>query len=348
MIFGAARISLRELTGLSRRLSTALGAGIDVRKAWAREASGRGPTALRRRLGEISGAVAAGYGVAEAIDSTGEYFPSMFREMVHVGEESGQLTEIFRHLAEHYDHQLKLRRMFLASIAWPLIQLSAAIFVVGLLIWIMGMMPKGLDGEPIDILGVGLVGTSGLLIYSALVCLGALCLAAIYEAIRRGLVWTRPLQRAVLRIPVLGNCLETLAISRLAWSLHLTMETNMDLQHALRLSLRSTRNAAYIDDSERIVSQVRMGGEINEALAATGTYPRDFLDALEVGERSGRLPETMAILSQQYQERARGALATLTVLAGFAVWGAVALLIVLLIFRLMMFYVGTIYDALEY
>jgi type II secretory pathway component PulF len=129
--------------------------------------------------------------------------------------------------------------------------------------------------------------------------------------------------------------------------MHLTFEAGMDLLPALPLCLRSTRNARYTDHINEVLTAVRSGEEISEAFAETRAFPRDFLDSLEVGERSGRLPETMAILSGQYQDQAQRALAALTVLAGFAVWGLVAILIIVLIFRLASFYLGTINDALK-
>jgi hypothetical protein len=84
------RIGHRELAGLCRRLSTALEAGIDARRVWAREAAGRSSSALRSRLERISAAIAAGSSVSDALETTGEYFPLLFREMVSVGEETGQ------------------------------------------------------------------------------------------------------------------------------------------------------------------------------------------------------------------------------------------------------------------
>lgn len=339
------RVKTAELAQLCRRLATGLEAGIDVRKVWSREVEGRTSLGLRRRLGEIRDAVAAGRSVTDGLEHTGDYFPVLFREMVHVGEQTGKLAEVFRQLAEHYDHQLNLRRTFLASITWPMFQLAAAVSVIGLLIWVLGILPPGADGKPIDILGFGLVGTWGLVIY--LLNVGAIALAVylLVTAVRRGLAWTRPIQRLTLMVPWLGGCLDTLALSRLAWVMHVTLETGMDLRHSLALSLGSTHNARYIDYSEQVVAEVVRGQEIHEAFARTGVFPRDFLDTLEVGERSGRLPESMAILSRQYQEQARRALSTLTVLAGFAVWGLVALVIIAMIFRLAMFYIGVINDA---
>jgi type IV pilus assembly protein PilC len=339
------RVKTSELAPLCRRLATGLEAGIDVRKVWSREVEGRASASLRSRLSEVRDAVAAGRSVTDGLEQTGDYFPPLFREMVHVGEQTGKLAEVFRQLAEHYDHQLSLRRTFLASITWPMFQLAAAVGVIGLLIWVLGILPPGADGKPIDILGFGLVGTTGLAIYLLNVAALALGIYLLVTALRRGVAWTRPIQRLALLLPWLGTCLQTLALSRLAWVMHVTMETGMDLRHILALSLGSTHNARYTDYSEQVIAEVVRGREIHEAFAGTGVFPRDFLDTLEVGERSGRLPESMAILSRQYQEQAKRALATLTVLAGFAVWGLVALLIIAMIFRLAMFYIGAINDA---
>jgi type II secretory pathway component PulF len=341
MLFDA-RIGNKDLAQLCRRLATSLEAGIDARRVWERESQGRSSGALRSRLAVVSDHVNRGRSVTDGLDQTGEYFPPLFRSMARVGEQTGQLAEVFRQLADHYDHQVSLRRTFLSAIAWPMIELGASIVVIGLLIWILGLI-KPAGGQPIDVLGFGLVGNSGLAIYLLIVGSIAFAIFLVIRATQRGLTWVKPLQRLVLQLPWIGGTLQTLALSRLAWSLHLTLETGMGLREALKLSLASTMSARYTDHIEMIGSQVMRGREIHEVLAETGVYPRDFLDTLEVGERSGRLPESMAILSRQYQEAAQRAMATLTLLAGFAVWGLVALAIIVLIFKLFFFfYLGTI------
>ena len=55
----------------------------------------------------------------------------------------------------------------------------------------------------------------------------------------------------------------------------------------------------------------------------------------------------MERLSKRYEDEAQSALKMLTVLAGVAVWLLVMGLIILLIFRIAGFYVGTINDALK-
>ncbi len=339
------RASLKELSQLCRRVSTSLEAGIDARRTWTSEAEGGSSASLRRRLYPIHEAVQRGRTVTEGLEATGEYFPQMFREMVHVGEQTGKLAEVFRQLADHYDHQLALRRTFLAAIAWPMLQLIGAVVVIGIVILVLGVLPPGEGGKQIDTLGLGLIGVPGFVVYVLFLGTVVAVLYLIYLSMQRGMLWTRPLQRALLQTPVLGGSLQTLALARLAWSLNVTMETGMDLRHAMALSLGSTQNARYTDHMQRVISQVARGHEIHEALSQTGAFPREFLDTLEVGERSGRLPESMAILARQYQEQARRTLTTLTVLAGFAVWGLVAMIIIVMIFQAFSFYVNILNDA---
>ena len=337
------RMSLRNRASLCRRLSTALTAGIDIRKVLAREAQQARNSAARRRLTDISSAVAQGESLTAALDATNDYFPLLFRELVEVGEQTGHLGEIFAQLAEHYENQVRLRRTFRASITWPIVQLIIALAVVGLMIRLSGSF-EGLDGKPIDFLGIGLTGASGLAIYIALLTAIAAGVFTVIRASSRGLVFVGPLQRAIMRVPVLGPSLQTLALSRLAWSMHLTMNAGMELRKSLRLSLRNSGSARYIDATEKIDATIAAGNSIYEAFYEAGCFPPDFLDSVEVGEHSGKLVESMALLSQQYQEQARAALATLTMIAGFAVWAMVAILIICLIFRLAFFYINTITD----
>jgi len=338
-MFFSARMPLKPLAGLCRRLATALTAGIDLRTVWARAAQQARAWTARQRLSLVGRAIDQGESLTDALPSTGDYFPVLFREMVEVGEESGHLGEVFAQLAEHYEGQVQLRRAFLAAIAWPLVQLAIAVVLMGFLIWVLGVIGR-MTGTTFDMLGFGLVGERGLAIYVGLLAAVGVVLWVCVRAASRAVVWIRPIQRGVLRVPVLGPALATVALARLAWSMHVTMNAGMAVRRALRLSLRSTRNARYTDHIEEVDAQIARGNSIHAAFCAAGCFPPDFLDALQVGEHSGKLVESMAHLSRQYQDQARAALATLTMLAGFAVWAMVALLIILLIFRIFSFYLG--------
>lgn len=345
MLFSA-RITLGQLAGLCRRLAISLEAGIDVRTVWAREAQRPAHPACRKRLRTVSQRVHQGDSLGEALAATGDYFPLLFRELAVVGEQTGHLSECFAQLADHYEGQLRLRRMFLAAIAWPALQLAVALLVVGFLIWIMGLIAD-ITGQPVDILGFGLVGNAGLAVYVSFLAVIGAVLVVFVRAAGRGMLWTQPVQLLLARLPVLGPVLQTLALARLAWSLHLTLDTGMDLRRGLALSLQSTRNAYFTQQIPRIDKAIAAGESLHEAFRRCGVFPPEFLDALHAGEQAGRVVETMRLLSRQYQDRAQAAVKVLTMLAGFAVWAVIAALIIFLIFRIFSFYLGAINDALR-
>ncbi len=344
MLFSS-HISTKELAGLCRRLSTSLEAGVDLRTVWAREAERTRRLATRAHMRRVSDALNRGHSLPDALAQTDDFFPEIFHNLVEVGDQTGHLGESLGQLAEHYESQIKLRQVFLAAIAWPMLQLTIAIFVVGFLIWILGVIGES-TGTTFDVLGFGLVGNRGLVIYVAGLTIIAVAIAVVVQGIRRGVVWTQPIQRAVLRLPFLGKVVEDLALARLAWTLHLTFNAGMEVRRALRISLESTRNARYTDHLPDVESSIRRGNSLLDTFAATGDYPPEFLDTIRVGEQTGKVVESMEHLSRQYRDRAAVALGTLTMLAGFAVWAMVAVVIVVLIFRIFFFYLGTIHDAL--
>lgn len=341
------RIGLRELAQLCRRLAIALSSGIEVRRVFEREASDTRSLMLRSRMREISDAVARGDSVAEGMALAGDFFPPLVHELVDVGEHTGHLAEIFRHLAEHYEEQLRLKRSFLSSITWPMVQLVLAIGIIGIMILVMGWIGQMKGSQPIDLLGLGLIGPPGFAVYC--LAIGTIFGAGffLFQAARRGLAWTAPVQKLVLQLPGIGGPLKTISLAQLAWTMELTMEAGMELLKAMRLSLDSTRNAFYTSHTGDVLKSLRAGNEIHEALADTGVFPTEFLMAVEVGERSGRLPEAMKSLSREYHERARHAVQTLTVIAGWGVWALVAMMIVMMIIRMFSAYVGMLNDALK-
>ncbi len=243
------------------------------------------------------------------MDDGTDFFPDLFLNIIAVGDKTGHLGEACAQLAENYDYQVKLRRDFLGSITWPMFQLIAAIFIVGFMIWILGIIGSS-TGTTTDILGWGLVGNRGLLIYSLVVGSAIAGIALLIHAIQRGLGWTHAVQRAILRVPMLGPPLETMALARLAWTLHLTLDAGMEITHAVRLSLESARNARYLDQIDQVEASIRSGNSLYDTFLETGAYPPEFLDTMRVGEQSGRVVESMAVLSRQYRERATAAMST--------------------------------------
>ncbi|QEG35342.1 type II secretion system F family protein [Bythopirellula goksoeyrii] len=345
-MFFSKRISLKPLVQLCHRLATATNAGIQDRKIWTDEAR-RGSAAQRQIAETIRNELALGNSVTEAIQKTGDFFPPMFRKMIEVGEVSGRLGELYKRLGQHYERVLTARRAFWQRLVWPFFQLGIALLTIGILIYVMGILPGNSTsgGSRIDILGFGLIGTPGLIKYLIILLFIAIVILLIVQSVLRGASWARKLQRLALQVPVLGDAFKTLALAKFTWALQLVLDTPMDLRKALPLALRATGNDYYSEHSQEIVHRIEQGQSITHSLASTGVFPSELLDNIAVGEESGRLVETMQRQAAEYEERSGSAIALLAQFAGYVIWALVAVFIIVMIFRLFSFYVGVINDA---
>ena len=339
------RIGARPLAALSRRLGTSIDAGVDMRTIWQREADRQWPARHRHFFADIYDSVSRGVTLTDAIQKSGEYFPSMWREMVTVGEESGKLGEVFRNLAEQYEFQVAMAREFRRQLTWPMIQLGMALMVVAGFITVIGMLPAA-SQEMLKPITFGLVGEAGA--FKFLCGVGAI-VAGVWFFIRsaqRGLLWVKPVQRLAMLFPIISQPFKTLGIARFAWAGGVTLGSGMAVERALPLSLRATHNAFFTDAIDQVTRQIRAGRPVNEALADTHTLPAEFLDAMEVGENSGRLPETMDLLSRDYQDRSRASISMLTSLTAYLIWACVMLLLIWAIARLFNAYMDQINSLL--
>ncbi len=336
-------IRLKPLAQLCHRLAISTKAGVQDRKIWSSEAE-KGSKTQQRAIALVSQELENRKSLTDALTATGKYFPPLFRKMVEVGETSGQLDQTYERLAAHYDRSLKSKRSFLGQLAWPLMQLVLALFVIGILIWVMGFLPANRQPSEnsIDILGFGLVGNTGLFLYSNALILSAIFVLLTIEAARRGVGWSKSLQRFAIKLPVIGGALKTIAISRFTWALQLVLDTPMDLRIALPLALETTGNDYFSRYGIQVAEGIEHGKTIHSVLKGTGLFPTDLLNSIAVGEQGGRLVETLEHVSADYQQRAQSATTILAQTAGYGVWILIGAFIISMIFRLFSFYTGQI------
>lgn len=306
-------ISTRSLIQLCHRVGMATRSGLDARRTWEteeRHAHGQ----AREVMSLIRRQVTAGGTVAEGMHAAGGYFPPMFVQMVAVGEQTGKLDEVLLRLAKHYEHLTSMRRSFWMGIAWPLLELTGAVLVIGFVILITGIIGTARGGEAPDVLGWGLVGVRGTIIWSVLCALVAGGIALAAHALIRGWLGPQPVL-AAMRIPVLGKCLESLALSRLTWSLALALDAGMDARRAATMAIGAAQNPYYESSLPQVTAAIRSNQQFYESFSAAGVFPADFIQQLEVAEMTGTTSESLLRLAGEYEERANASMRVLTMIA---------------------------------
>jgi len=163
----------------------------------------------------------------------------------------------------------------------------------------------------------------------------------------RGWFGPQPVLMA-MKIPVLGKSLESLALSRLTWSLALSLDSGMDARRAVELSIKAAQNPYYESSLARVTGGIRANKQFHESFHEAGVFPEDFVNQLEAAELAGATSESLLRLAKEYEDRARTAMRVLTAIATVLVMLIVGAVMIVAIFTLFYHaYLKPMYDALE-
>jgi len=336
---------MAELARVSRNLGVSLASGIHIVKAFelaANKTSGR----MHGVMLDVARDLKSGNDVTGALEAHREYFPDLFVSIVHVGEATGSLPEVLKSLGTHYENNLRLRKEFLSQITMPVLQLVFAILIVAVLILLLGWIGES-TRSTFDVLGWGLLGTKG-----ALIWLGGWTLLVVggfvgYKFLAATLAGKKALHQFLMSLPVIGHCMRSFAIARFAWAFHLTQDAGMPIDDSLEASLRATSNGVFVAAGPSMISEIKEGATLTDAFQNSGLFPLEFNEFVMVAEQSGTVPEALHRMSPQFEDDARRSLQMLATALGWGVWGCVAAFIIFVIFTIVLWYLGEIDKALN-
>lgn len=337
-----AQITYTEMAKLFRRLATGYGAGIDLKSVYVRETE-IGSLTYRKQAKRIVETLGRGDSLADAMQSEPGYFPDLAVSVVNAGEQGGRLEDALDRLSTHYESLVKFRNGFLLSIAWPLFELVFAIVLIGVVILLLGMLA---GDEAANWFGMG-SAMANFLFYAGCVLTIATVLALGFLGLKHGWFGTLPM-RVARHIPLVGKTIESMALSRFAWTMSIAENAGMDALAIARMSLQSTQNYFYQRLIDPICKSLQKGNPFSSSFRSTDSFPEDFLIYVENGETAGMLAESMDRASRDLQTRAENNLKLLGTIGFVCVFITVAVIIGgVVILMAKKFYIDPINDMLN-
>lgn len=323
----------------SRSMAQMLEAGVEIRKALKTASRNSPDSRLPGLIENVNRRITSGATLADALNENEERFPPLFRDLVNVGEQTGAMPEVFASLSRYYESRLKQVRDFRSAISWPVFQLVIAVGVIGLLIFIVGFLPPQANGEPVDIVGLGLHGATGAMIWLVGSFGLGFALIAGWIFANRNLAGQTFLHPFLLGLPQIGSCMKSFAIARFSWCFALTQQAGMSIRPSLNCSLKATANGAYVMAEPVIWDALQQGETFADAVASSGLFPEDYIQFLETAEQSGTVPEELDRMSHVFESEAVRALQRLASIVSTLVWLFIAGFIIFFIFRIFLTFI---------
>lgn len=334
----AQRIDHKLLGTLCERIGVAFDIGHDPHKIFDRESKSKRRT-YRNCMARIAQHVRNGGSLADAMRAQGNYFPQQFVQMIDVGESTGRLEIVMERLSKYYRGIANQKTEFWNSVTWPIVQLILAVIVVGVLIYVPSVVaPEA--GAAADLLGFGLFGWDGLVAYLSYVATAVVVLLILWFLAHNGRFGF--LVHWLAYVPWMGRMITIFPEARFVQTLSLALESGLDTWNAVSLSFKSASSPMFRSKADSAKKAIRQGRELHEVLAETGLFAQDTIEAVELGEDTGKLPEVLDKQFSYLQVKASASLNRFSHLASTFIWIAIASLLIFIIFRVFSNYLSSI------
>ena len=133
-----------------------------------------------------------------------------------------------------------------------------------------------------------------------------------YEARRRSRKFAHFLDRASLKIPIVGVILNKAAIARYARTLSTMFAAGVPLVEAMESVAGATGNVVYSDAVLRMRDQVSTGQQLQLAMQMSNLFPNMVVQMVAIGEESGSLESMLGKVADFYEEEVDNAVDSLS------------------------------------
>jgi type IV pilus assembly protein PilC len=245
-------------------------------------------------------------------------------------------------LARHYEARQRLLRQARSAMIYPVIVITVACVVVALitifLLPIFAATLKDIAGNrPLPLPSQVLLGISGFVKYIGWWLIPLLMAGT--PILLFNLYKTPPgkaiMDRLVLATPVFGTLCRKLDTSRFARTLSVLLDAGVDVGSSIDLTADVLRMTPIRQAVRSTREKIIEGKELSGVLDRTRQFSPDVIAVVETGEETGKLPETLAHLADDYDEQISTMVANLGHLVQpimIVFLGAMVLFIILAVF----------------
>lgn len=303
------RVTMTQLAVFTRQLASVLKAGLPMVQAISTVRTQTESRRLHRILQEVEDSIRQEGGtLADALDDYPRVFSPVYRGVVRAGEEGGNLVEVLDQLAKHLSRAAKLRGQVISAFVYPVFLLvmgTLAIFI--LMTFVIPRFREMFAGFgqalplPTEILI--LISTFMASWWWAILAAMTGCVLLLIAALRkRGI--RRRFDALALRLPLLGNMLLRLELSRVAQALGALLNSGVRILEALRVAGDTVGNLAVREVFPNIIKSISTGETLASACQQARLLPPLMVNLIRTGEDTGQLPEMLSQLADIYEEEA--------------------------------------------
>jgi type IV pilus assembly protein PilC len=300
------KITEKDLALFSRQLSTMLKAGVPLMQAFDIVGRGHANPSMARLMNDIRMDVETGTSLNGAFRKYPLYFDPLFCNLVAAGEQAGILETLLDRLATYQEKTIALKGKIKKALFYPTAIILVAILVTAvIMIFVIPSFKSVFTSFGADLPAPTLVviAMSDFFVAYWYIMFGLLFggIYFILQAWRRSPKVQMVVDKALLKLPVLGEMLQKASIARWSRTLATTFAAGVPLVEALDSVGPSAGNYVYKEATKQIQTEVNIGTSLAQSMQNTGVFPNMAIQMTSIGEESGSLDSMLSKVADYYE-----------------------------------------------
>jgi type IV pilus assembly protein PilC len=315
---GKKKVKLKDLAVMSRQFATMINSGLSLLRALTILTEQTENKELARVLGEVRNDIETGSALSVGMAKHPDVFPPLMVNMCRAGEVGGFLDTVLLQIAANYEAEVKLRGKVKSAMTYPVVVLCIALLaVVGMLLFIVPTF-AGL----FDTLGGTLPAPTRVLVFLSeilKVAIIPLIVGIIVGLKVWGKIKRKPGVRDIvdplkLKLPVFGELLRKIALTRFARNLGTMMKSGVPILQSLDIVAETTGNVVLERATRAVQESVRTGESLTKPLTEHSVFPPMVVQMMAVGEDTGALDTMLGKIAEFYDQEVEATTESLTAL----------------------------------
>lgn len=310
------KVKSKDLSLFCRQMYTMIDAGISINNSLSMLSKQITNKRLRQIISEMEEDVKKGEMVSDSMKNYTDVFPPLLISMVQSGEASGNLDEMFRRMADHFEKENKINSKVRSAMIYPIVLSVVAILAVSIImIFVMPTFKTIFDGEGIELplITKFLIGMSNFMsshILIIILVLVAIIIAIVkFKKTDKGYEFFSKLK---LKLPVIKDLTTKTIVSRFTRTLSTLISSGISIVDAMPIVEGVLRNKVAEEEMAKIKERVVRGDGLSAPLKDSPVFPDMLASMIRIGEESGSLDNMLSKTADFYDEEVENAITTAT------------------------------------
>lgn len=296
--------TLDDLALFSRQMYTLLRAGVPIIRAITGLADTTRNQVLKQTLQNVRAEIEGGHELSTALSHFPDIFSHLFISMVKVGENTGNIDDVFLQISSYLDREKNTRDQIKSAIRYPtfvLIAITIAMFIINM--WVIPTFAKvfaGFNAElPLPTRILLSISDFTVNYWYIIVAI----LLAVYFGLRHYIKTEKghwQWDRFITRIPIIGSIILRATLARFARSFSMSLRAGVPLVTGLALVSRAVDNVFIGGHIADMRTGVERGDTLTRTAASTEMFTPLIIQMLTVGEETGNVDEMLEEVADFY------------------------------------------------